>query len=66
MLLALGLPHAIAHGSLRLTVSENNTDEEIDYILEHVPAIIERLRNMSPVWDKANQRMIMEDDNLKK
>lgn len=66
VLLALGLPHAIAHGSLRLTVSENNTDEEVDYILEHVPAIIERLRNMSPVWDKANQRMIMEDDNLKK
>ncbi|MFM9414231.1 cysteine desulfurase NifS [Peptococcus simiae] len=66
VLLALGLPHAIAHGSLRLSVSENNTDEEVDYILEHVPAIIERLRNMSPVWDKENQRMIMEDDNLKK
>lgn len=66
VLLALGLPHAIAHGSLRLSVSENNTDEEVDYILEHVPAIIERLRNMSPVWDKENQRMIMEDENLKK
>ncbi len=66
VLLALGLPHAIAHGSLRVTVNETNTDEEVDYILKVVSEIVERLRLMSPVWDKENQRMIMEDENLKK
>lgn len=52
VLLALGRPHAIAHGSLRLSLSEYNTEEEIDYILEKVPPIIERLRSMSPVWER--------------
>ena len=52
VLLALGLPHEIAHGSLRLSLCEYNTAEEIDYILEKVPAVIERLRDMSPVWEK--------------
>lgn len=51
VLLALGLPHAIAHGSLRLSLSEYNTAEEIDYILTVLPPIIERLRDMSPVWE---------------
>ncbi|MEG0899099.1 MAG: cysteine desulfurase NifS [Oscillospiraceae bacterium] len=52
VLLAIGLPHEIAHGSLRLSVGEQNTIEEIDYVLEELPKIIERLRAMSPVWDK--------------
>lgn len=52
VLLAIGLTHEVAHGSLRLTLSEYNTDEEIDYILEKLPPIVERLRNMSPVWKK--------------
>ena len=51
VLLALGRPHEIAHGSLRLSLSEYNTPEEVDYIIETVPGIIEYLRNMSPVWD---------------
>ena len=52
VLLAIGLPHEIAHGSLRLSINENNTDEEIDYILEKVPAVVSRLRDMSPLWEE--------------
>jgi cysteine desulfurase len=52
VLLAIGLPHEIAHGSLRLSVSEYNTEEEIEYILENVEPIVNRLRSMSPVWEK--------------
>ncbi len=52
VLLALGLPHAIAHGSLRLSLSEYNTADEVEYVLEKLPPIIERLRDMSPVWEK--------------
>jgi len=51
VLLALGRPHEVAHGSLRLSISEYNKPEEIDYILETVPDIISYLRDMSPVWD---------------
>jgi cysteine desulfurase len=52
VLLALGLPHEIAHGSLRLSLCEYNTAEEIEYIIEALPPIIKRLRDMSPVWEK--------------
>lgn len=52
VLLAIGLPHEIAHGSLRISLSSENTEEDIDYILEVLPPIIERLRNMSPLWEK--------------
>ena len=51
VLLAIGLMHEVAHGSLRLSVSENNTVEDVDYILEVLPTIIDRLRAMSPLWD---------------
>ena len=51
VLLAIGLPHEIAHGSLRLSLGAGSTDEEVDYILEKLPPIIERLRNMSPLWE---------------
>ena len=51
VLLSIGLPHAIAHGSLRLSLSEDNTDEDIDHILEEVPRIVNRLRDMSPLWE---------------
>ncbi len=51
VLLSIGLPHAIAHGSLRLSISEETTDEDIDHILSEVPVIVERLRNMSPLWE---------------
>ena len=50
VLLAMGLPHEIAHGSLRLTLSEFTTEQEIDYVLGLLPEIIQRLRNMSPLY----------------
>lgn len=52
VLLSIGLPHSIAHGSLRLSISEETTDEDVDYILEQLPPIVERLRSMSPLWEK--------------
>lgn len=52
VLLAIGLPHEVAHGSLRLTFSEYTTEEEVDYIIEKVPGIVSRLRDMSPVWER--------------
>ena len=52
VLLAIGLPHEIAHGSLRLTFSDDNTEEDIDYILSVLPPIVDRLRSMSPLWEK--------------
>ncbi len=52
VLLAIGLPHEIAHGSLRISLSDDNTDEDVDYILSELPPIIARLRAMSPVWEK--------------
>ena len=51
VLLAIGLPHEIAHGSLRLTINEEITKEDIDYVVENLKAIIERLRNMSPLYE---------------
>ena len=50
VLLAIGRVHDVAHGSLRLSLSHYNTEEEIDHILSAVPAVVEQLRNMSPVW----------------
>ena len=50
-LLAIGLPHEIAHGSLRLTLSETNTKEEMDFVVESIKRIVERLRSMSPLYE---------------
>lgn len=55
VLLALGLPHEIAHGSLRLSIGKQNTKEEIDYVLEVLPQIVDRLRQMSPLYESAGQ-----------
>lgn len=52
VLLSLGLPHEVAHGSLRLSLSEYNDDSEIDYIIKEVPKVVEYLRNISPVWEE--------------
>ncbi len=52
VLLSLGLPHEIAHGSLRLSFSDSNTEEDIDYLLKVVPEIVDYLRSFSPLWDK--------------
>ncbi len=51
VLLAIGLPHEIAHGSLRLTFGRENTMEDVDYILEKLPPIVQRLRDMSPLYE---------------
>ena len=56
VLLAIGLPHAIAHGSLRLSLGSDNTEADVDYILKEVPAVVAYLREMSPVWDKDAQK----------
>ncbi len=52
VLLAIGLPHEIAHGSLRLSISEENTSADVDTILALLPPIVARLREMSPLWDR--------------
>lgn len=51
VLLAIGLPHEIAHGSLRLTFGEDNTDEDVDYLTDCLTEIVGKLRNMSPLWE---------------
>ncbi len=58
VLLAIGLPHEIAHGSLRLSISEDTTYEEISYVVDKVSKIVNRLRGMSPLWEK-----IVENEN---
>ncbi|MDO4731628.1 MAG: cysteine desulfurase NifS [Clostridia bacterium] len=58
VLLALGLKHEVAHGSLRISLDEYNTDEEIDYIINNLPGIVAKLRAMSPLWEK----IIKEDE----
>ena len=50
VLLAIGRPHEVAHGSLRLSLCERNTEEEVDYMLAEIPKVVEYLRGMSPVW----------------
>ncbi len=51
VLLSIGLPHEIAHGSLRLTLCEDNTEEEMDYVVEKIKEIVEKLRSMSPLYE---------------
>ena len=51
VLLAIGLPHEIAHGSLRLSLSHENSKEEVDYVVEKTKVIVERLRAMSPLYE---------------
>lgn len=57
VLLALGLPHEIAHGSLRLSIGEINTNDDIDYVLEVLPNIVQRLRDMSPLYEKVSKEL---------
>ena len=52
VLLAIGLPKEVAHGSLRLTLDEENTEQEVDYLLQVLPGIVSGLRDMSPVWEE--------------
>ncbi|MEG1870710.1 MAG: aminotransferase class V-fold PLP-dependent enzyme, partial [Peptostreptococcaceae bacterium] len=59
VLMAIGLPHEIAHGSLRLSIGDFTTKEDIDYIIEKLPAVIERLRSMSPLYDQVKKERAM-------
>ena len=52
MLISIGVPVELAHGSLRLSISRDTTDEDIDYILEKLPGIVQRLRDMSPLYEE--------------
>jgi cysteine desulfurase len=52
VLMAIGLPHEIAHGSLRLTIGDFTTEEDIDYVIEQLIKIVDRLRQMSPLYEK--------------
>jgi len=54
VLLAIGLPHERAHGSLRLSLGDGTTEEEVDYVIESVHSVINKLRNMSPLWDSSS------------
>ena len=65
VLMAIGLPHEIAHGSLRLTLGEQNTMEDVDYLVEKLKGVVQLLRDMSPVWDEklAGQPMLSLFDN---
>ncbi len=56
VLLAIGLPHEKAHGSLRLTMGHFTKEEEVDYLLEKLPPIIERLRDMSPLYEAVKNK----------
>ena len=52
VLLSIGLVHEVAHGSLRISLNELNSEEDVDYILEKLPGIVDRLRSMSPLWER--------------
>ncbi|HIW73809.1 MAG TPA: cysteine desulfurase NifS [Firmicutes bacterium] len=52
VLLSIGLPHAVAHGSLRLTLSEETDEDDIEYMLREIPPVVRRLREMSPLWEQ--------------
>lgn len=54
VLLAIGLPHEIAHGSLRLTIDDSTTEEDVDYIVDKLTQIVQRLRSMSPLWEQVS------------
>ena len=56
VLLAIGLPDEIAHGSLRLTLSEENTKEEIDFVVDKIKEIVEYMRNMSPLYEDFDRK----------
>lgn len=60
VLLSIGLEHGIAHGSLRLSLGRYNTEEDVDYALQVIPQVVERLREMSPVWQEMKEQGLVE------
>ena len=65
VLLSIGLPHEIAHGSLRLSINEETTDEDIDYILSVIPNVVKRLRAMSPLWETIRKNEGLDEEGNK-
>ena len=62
VLMAIGLPHEIAHGSLRLTLGEQNTEDDVDYLIEKVVEVVSGLRAMSPVWENGKPNLTAAHD----
>ncbi|MBI5815412.1 MAG: cysteine desulfurase NifS [Nitrospinae bacterium] len=58
VLMAMGIPHEIIHGSLRFSFGHENTIEDVDYVMERLPGVINKIRDISPLWDSAKQRVI--------
>jgi cysteine desulfurase len=58
VLLAMGIPHEIVHGSLRFSFGPTNTIEDIDYVMTHLPRIIDMVRQISPLWDSDNGKVL--------
>ncbi len=65
VLLAIGLPHEIAHGSLRLSINDDTTDEDVDYILSVLPGVVKKLRAMSPLWERIRREEGLDEDGAK-
>ena len=65
VLLAIGLPHEVAHGSLRLSINEETTEKDIDYILSVIPNVVKRLRAMSPLWERIRKDEGLDEEGNK-
>ena len=65
VLLSIGLPHEIAHGSLRLSINDKTTDEDVDYILSVIPNVVKKLRAMSPLWERIRKDEGLDEDGNK-
>lgn len=65
VLLAIGLPHEVAHGSLRLSINEETTEEDVDYILSVIPNVVKKLRAMSPLWERIRKDEGLDEDGNK-
>ena len=65
VLLAIGLPHEVAHGSLRLSINEETTEEDVDYILSVIPNVVKRLRAMSPLWERIRKDEGLDEEGNK-
>ena len=62
VLLAIGLPHEVAHGSLRLSINEETTEEDVDYIISVLPGVVKKLRAMSPLWERIRKERNLDQD----
>lgn len=65
VLLAIGLPHEVAHGSLRLSINEETTEEDVNYILSVIPNVVKKLRAMSPLWERIRKDEGLDEDGNK-